>query len=244
MRRHYLQLNGYRRVLLLEYGIVVARMCVIVFSAAMDDWAEYHVPFLDDEVEAMFRHGLRDVPPPAETTAPPVTTAGRHLGELPVPTRASTHARARADGLPPGVRYIIANRVREDRPWENYAGGVDRVAGLVEVDHDGYLRCCAGGTTAGGKRKPCRVAEEWDIVRGVAYFFEFHFANVVRRGRLLRIVVVVAERWSCAAVVQGLRCICVGYVSRIVGVLLYCTVFQLLSVDCCGIAILYAILLQ
>ncbi len=43
----------------------------------------------------------------------------------------------------------------------------ERVPGLVAVDEAGYLRCCAGGTTADGKRKPCREAEEWDLVRVV-----------------------------------------------------------------------------
>jgi hypothetical protein len=169
MRRHYLQLNSYRRVLEQDYGIVIARMCVIVFHAAMDEWAVYPVPLLEDEVDAMFQHGLRDVPPPPPpkaTTPNPAITAEQRLGQLPASTPALTHVRGRGEGLPRGVTYNDSNG-RPDRPWEAYSGGIERVPGLVAVDEAGYLRCCAGGTTADGKRKPCREAEEWDLVRVV-----------------------------------------------------------------------------
>ena len=168
MRRHYLQLNSYRRVLEQDYSIAIARMCVIVFHVALDEWAVYPVPLLEDEVDAMFQHGLRDLPPPPPpqaTTANAATTAERRLGQLPASTPALMHVRGRGEGLLPGVTYNDSNG-RPDRPWEAYSGGIERVPGLVAVD-DGYLRCCAGGTTADGKRKPCREAEEWDLVRVV-----------------------------------------------------------------------------
>ena len=53
MRRHYLQLNSYRRVLEQDYSVAIARMCVIVFHVALDEWAVYPVPLLEDEVSSM-----------------------------------------------------------------------------------------------------------------------------------------------------------------------------------------------
>jgi hypothetical protein len=151
LNRNFLQLNVYRRVLMCKYSIIVDRMCIFVFDVTVDDWAEYAVPVLQTEVDNMVQAPRVVRPPPAPLRPPDAALM-------------PTHVRARSEGLPDGVRYD-ESKGSPVRPWDYYTGITRRTSGDVHLVGE-YLYCRVDAM-ADGRRRPCREAEELDVVRAI-----------------------------------------------------------------------------